>query len=66
MNPPEDRTLALWVGALSFLGADWNPGKRSLDLTWMADTEAPNVAYFKLLRVGLCWPPVQCLESFIN
>jgi hypothetical protein len=65
MNPPEERTLALLVGPRSFLGVDWNPGKRSLDFSWLADTEAPNVAYFQLLRVGLCWPPVQRRETII-
>lgn len=66
MGNQETRQLNLHTGPLRFNLACWDSKLRGLMFCWVAETEVQNVSFYRMLCIGLIWPPIRVLESFMT
>ncbi|MBA7651753.1 hypothetical protein ES703_59572 [subsurface metagenome] len=60
-----DRRLRLFVGPASF-GITWSWRDRAIILSWVAETEAPNLIWMRMVVFKLGWPPIRHVVNFTD
>ena len=57
--------LRLEIGPKTFqIFPSWRD--KAFILSWVAETEAPNLIWIRLITIKWRWPPVVCVEAFTD
>lgn len=61
----QERYLRLKTGPVAFrFSLDWK--ERAIILSWVAETEAPNLVWIRLITIKWRWPPMRCVAAFTD
>jgi len=61
-----NRQLRLICECLEFNSIDFDRPTKTLVLTWHAETEVPNMSYWRWVTLRLRWPPIRVIECFMD
>jgi len=60
-----ERKLRLLVGPSEFgITCSWRD--KAIILAWVAETEAPNVIWMRMVVLKLSWPPIRHVATFTD